>query len=220
MTDTGFLQAVGIAVANPLPVSWLGRSDAPSSLPAWANIDPLTSTQNQNLLSQLGYDKSGWDYRLIGPQNQLGRYQFSTQVLENYGLLAAGSNKHYGTACVNYQTCWRPITIRNTNSYANYIYNITSLSGFLSSPVSQDHLAYQMIYDTYRNLYGINAIVSTDSADIAAGMIYVGWDLGVGTTPSYGNPTGTGAYAWRYSGQGAGVNSFNSGRYTVVMLSQ
>jgi len=220
MTDAGFLQAAGVAVANPLPVSWMGRPDAPSSLPAWANIDPLTSTQNQSLLAQIGYDKSAWNYKLIGSQNQLGRYQFSTHLLENYGLLAVGSNAHYGTNCVNFQTCWRPVTIRNTNSYANYIYNITNLTGFLNSPVSQDHLAYQVIYDTYRNLLGINAIVDSDPPDIVAGMIYVGWELGVGTTPYYGNTTGTGAYAWRYSGQGNGVNAFNSGRYAVIMMGQ
>jgi len=220
MADLGFLQAAGIPVPTPLPVSWLGRADAPFSLPSWATIDLLSADQNRNLLSQIGYDKSTWNYKLIGPQNQLGRYQFSTQVLENYGLLAPGSNKAYGTACVNYQTCWRPVTIRNTNSYANYIYNITSLNGFLNSPASQDHLAYQILYDTYRSLLSVSAITNADSTDIVAGMLYVGWDLGAGATPTYDNPTGTGAYAWRYSGQGIGVNSFNSGRYSIVMLGQ
>lgn len=216
MIDVGFQQASGHAVVTPLPISWIGRPDAPLSLPAWANIDRLSSAQNTNLLAQIGYDKSTWDYTLIGSNNRVGRYQISTQLLEHYGLLAAGSNKYYGINCINYQKCWRPATIRNTNSYADYIYNITSLSGFLTSPASQDHLAYQILYDTYRTLTGVDAILESDSIDIVAGMIYVGWELGAGTQPSYGNPIGTGAYAWRYSGQDNGINAFNSGRYAVL----
>ncbi len=218
MADIGFIQAAGIAVVNPLPVSWTGRVDAPSNAPAWADTDQLTSAQNKNLLAQIAYDKSNWDYAKVGASNQLGRYQFTTQQLEDYGLLAAGSNGYFGTNCVNYKTCWKPVTIRSTNSYSNYNYNVTSQYDFLTNTASQDHLAYQFIYDIYRGLSDINAILSTDSIDIIAGMIYVGWDLGIGTMPSQGNPLGTGAYAWRYSGIGNGVSPFNSGRYTVLML--
>ncbi|HET8688726.1 MAG TPA: hypothetical protein VFM18_19085 [Methanosarcina sp.] len=218
MADIGFIQAAGIAVANPLPVSWIGRPTAPSAAPAWANTDQLTSAQNRNLLAQIGYDKSGWNYSLIGTNNAVGRYQFSTQQLENYGILASGSNSQFGFNCVNYKTCWKSATIRSSNSYSNFNYNVSSLAEFLSNTASQDHLAYQLIYDIYRGLADINAILSTDTADTIAGMIYVGWDLGIGTMPSQGNPNGTGAYAWRFAGIGNGVTPFNSGRYSVLML--
>jgi hypothetical protein len=218
--NIGPQQASLQGIQTPLPLSWLGRADAPPTLPASADIYRLSNTQVQNLLAQIGYDKSQWDYSMIGASNQLGRYQFSTQTLENYGLLAAGSNLAYGTDSVNYKTCWRPVTVKGSNSYSNYNYNITSLSGFLTTVASQEHLAYQLIYDTYNALVSNGSILSTDSEDVVAGMIYVGWELGTGSQPTYANASGTGAYAWRYFGVGAGANAYNSGRYSIAFLSQ
>ena len=218
--DIGIQQATGRSISTPLPLSWLGRPDAPMT-PIITDIPQFTVANIKNLQAQIGYDLSQWDYSKIGTDNALGRYQFSTTLLESYGLLAVGSNEHYSTDCVNYRTCWRAVVIRkNSNSYANYIYNVSSLTDFLSSTASQEHLAYQVILDTYIDLLTINAIQATDTADIIAGMIYVGWTLGVGIRPSAEHITGTGAYAWRYSGIGNGSNAFNSGRYAITILSQ
>lgn len=218
--DVGIKNSQSVAVVNPLPISWLGRSDAPMGFPSWANIDRLSYTQIQNLVAQVGYDKSAWDYTLVGANNQLGRYQFSTKTLESYGLLAPGSNQAYGTDCINYQSCWRPITVKSVNSNSSYNYNVTSQQGFLTSKASQDHLAYQAVYDLYTALLRNTAITDTDTDDVVAGMIYVGWNLGVGTQPTPTNLSGTGAYAWRYFGTGDGVQPFNSGRYAITILSQ
>jgi hypothetical protein len=220
LQNIGPQQASSQGIQTPLPISWLGRADAPATLPASADIYRLSNTQLQNLLAQIGYDQSRWDYTMIGTDNCLGRYQFTTQTLEKYGLLASGSNAAYGTDCINYKTCWRPITIKGSNSYSSYNYNVTSLSTFLASIASQEHLAYQIVYDTYNSLVSNGSIKSSDAEDIVAGMIYVGWTLGVGAQPTYTNASGTGAYAWRYSGVGKGVNSYNSGRYAIVFLSQ
>ena len=142
-------------------------------------------------------------------------------TLEDYGLLAVGSNATYGTDSVNRRTCWRSVTIRrNTNGYSNYLYNTTRLSDFLSNQVAQEHLAYQRLYDLYNDLTNVGAILSTDTTETVAGMIYVGWVLGVGTSATNSNPAGTGAWGWRYSGIGSGVNSYNAGRYAITVLSQ
>lgn len=219
--DTGINSASGQRVPTPLPVNWLGRPDAPSKMPDWASIFQLTTAETQNLLAQIGYDKSQWNYSKIGAGNALGRYQITPTTLENYGLLARGSNAAYGQDCVNYLNAWRPVTIRkNNNSYANYIYNVTSLSQFLGSQVSQDQLGYQILLDLYTGLKQINAVLTTDTADMVAGMIYVAWDLGVGTSPTTADPAGTGAYAWRFYNQGTGAAAYNSGRYAVTILSQ
>lgn len=218
LQNIGPQQASTQGIQTPLPISWLGRADAPPTLPASADIYRLTGTEVQNLLAQIGYDQSQWDYSKIGTNNQLGRYQFTTQTLENYGLLAAGSNSHYGTDCINYKNCWRPITIKGSNSYSSYNYNVTSLSAFLSSVAGQEHLAYQIVYDTYNKLVKNGSIQDADTADVVAGMIYVGWTLGPGVTPTNTNISGTGAYAWRYSGVGDGANSYNSGRYALGVL--
>ena len=218
--DAGILSSVGLSINNPLPQSWLGLTAAPPLPPAWANIGVLTSTQVRNLLAQLGYDQSGWNYNKIGTNNELGRYQFTTTVLEGYGILATGSNKEYGTECVNYQHCWQPTYINNgINVYENYFYNVGNITSFLTNTIAQEHLAYQRIVDTYLTALNINVIQASDTTDVIAGMIYVCWTLGIGTAPTSANPVGTGAWAWRYYAVGNGANSFNSGRYAITVLS-
>jgi hypothetical protein len=219
--DPGIQAASKHAIDNPLPLSWLGRPDMPPALPAYANIEKLSAVQVRNLQAQIGYTQSVWNYKLIGGDNQLGRYQFTTDTLESYGILAAGSNQAYDTDCVNYKNCWRTVTIKKTtNGYANYLYDNKTLNDFLSNTSAQEYLAYQVIYDLYNNLSKIEAIQDTDSSDVIAGMISVAWVLGVGTTPTFAHTSGTGAYAWRYHNVGAGEIPYNQGRYTMAVLSQ
>ena len=219
--DVGIQSALGLPIANPLPSSWLGRADAPSVVPSWANIGVLTGTQIRSLLAQIGYDLSAWNYSLVGANNQLGRYQINTSTLELYGLLAPGSNANFGTDCVNYKICWRPTVVNNgINVYQNYFYNITSIQQFFTVTQAQDHLAYQILADLYAAAINAEVIYPTDSADTVAGMLYVCWTLGVGTSASLNTPGGTGAWAWRNLNFGInGTSSFNSGRYAATVLS-
>ena len=220
MADLGIRNSAGGVVSTPLPQAWLGRVDAPLPLPNHVTIGPLSSRQVWLLEAQIGYNASGWDYKKIGAKNTLGRYQFNTQLLEDYGLLAAGSNAAYGTDCVNYRHCWQPTYIKKTsNSFENYFYNVDSLNLFLSGAAAQDHLAYQVLSDCYLGLLQNGAILETDSLDVKAGMIYVAWTLGVGSAPIGQNVSGFGAYAWRHFNIGNGTDSFNSGRYAVSTLS-
>lgn len=219
--DIGIKSSIGKPIANPLPKSWLGLSSAPPGTPSWATVGPLSSTQTTNLQAQIAYDLSKWDYTKIGNNNQLGRYQFNSLLLESYGLIAAGSNKAYGSNCINYQYCWRPVYLSNeVYQYENYFYNTTSLDSFLSNNIAQEHLAYQRLVDLYVGLSAIDAILPSDATDIVAGMIYVAWILGVGSTPDKINPTGTGAYSWRYYGTNDAGAIFNSGRYAITVLGQ
>lgn len=208
--DTGILAARGTPIPNPLPISWLGLISAPLPPPAWAKIGNLSSIEIRNLQAQIGYNQSNWNYNLIGNNNELGRYQFETTLLESYGLLAPGSNIAHGTYCINYRNCWRPTYINSgQNTYTNYFYNVSSAIEFLNSIPSQDHLAYQYMSDLYVKLTDNKSIVPADTNDIVAGMIYVGWILGV-----------SGAYQWRYNNTGSGAIPFASGRYSIVVLSQ
>lgn len=219
--DIGIDNAKFTPITTPLPPSWLGRSDTPTTPPYWANIDMLSNVQVRNLQAQIAYDQSQWNYSKVGAQNQLGRYQFTTQQLENYGLLATGSNNAYGTNCVNYRLCWRQTTVRNsTNSYSNYLYNVKTVNEFLTSTPSQEHLAYQALFDNFTTLKRNNAILPDDTPDTVAGMMYVAWVLGPGAPPTYQNSAGTGAYAWRFANTGLGAQAFNAGRYAITVLSQ
>jgi hypothetical protein len=220
--DIGIEQAATRPILNPLPLSWLGLAVAPPLPPDWASIGALTSIQIRNLLAQIAYDLSEWDYKKIGTENQLGRYQFSSAALEEYGILAAGSTDAYPDGeAVNYRQCWTPVTIRkNTNSYANYNYNLTTLSEFLNSTTAQEHLAYQLVYDFYNSLNDNGGILATDTTDVIAGMIYVAWTLDAENNIIRPNSDTSRAYTWRYSGLGNGVDSFNSGRYAITILSQ
>ena len=207
--DLGIIQATGQGVINPLPPAWVNLPKAPPGLPSWANFGRLTATEIQNLLAQIAYEQSQWNYAAIGTDHQLGRYQFTAPILEYYGLLLPGSNEAYGTACVNHRQCWTPAYVRSTtSSYANYLYNTLSLGDFLVNVAAQEHLAYQRLYDLYVALTKNNGITDADADDVVAGMLNVAWNLGADA-----------AALWRLSGNAPGAQSFNSGRYAIVVLS-
>jgi len=207
--DTGIIQSAGQPVANPLPVIWLKLPTAPLTLPDWAKFGRLSAKEIYNLLAQIGYDQSQWNYYAVGSDNQLGRYQFTAQTLESYGLLLPGSVAAYGSACVNHRQCWTPAYVRSaTSSYANYLYSTLSLWDFLSNQAAQDHLAYQVLYDLYVELSKTDGILDADGADVVAGMLSVAWTLGT-----------SGATTWRQTGAGSGIPAFNSGRYAITVLS-
>jgi hypothetical protein len=214
--DAGIQQANRQAPPNPLPVSWLGRADSPSARPDWAIVPALTAIQQQNLLGQMSYVISEWDYKKIGANNELGRYQFNSVTLEQYGLIVTGSNNSYGTDSVNYQHCWRPAV----NTYAEYLVDMNSLIDFISSSAAQEGLANQLLADLYNSAVRINAIQGNDSAETVAGMLYVCWQLGVGSPANSANPSGTGAWSWRYFNVGTGAPFYNAGRYAVAVLSK
>jgi hypothetical protein len=214
--DAGILQAGRLTPTTPLPTAWLGRADAPTARPDWAIISQLTAIQQENLLAQMAYSISGWDYAKIGANNELGRYQISPTTLETYGLIVPGSVESYGTDAVNYQHCWRPVA----NTYAEYLGEVNSSIDFLTNKASQEDLANQIIADLYDDAVRINAIQGNDAPDVVAGMIYVCWHLGVGSAANSVNPNGTGAWAWRYFNTGNGANYYNSGRYAVAVLSK
>lgn len=218
--DAGIKLVMGIPVSDPLPSSWLGKRDAPPGVPMWALIPGLSTTQIRNLIAQIGYNKSQWDYSKVGNDNRLGRYQFASDVLEGYGLLVPGANAEYGSDCVNYSHCWSPQYVRRAStSYSSYMYNTTSLSGFLTNTIAQEHLAYQYLYDLYTNMTKIRAITLDDNPETLGGMLYVGWELGSGTAITHESSIGAGAYAWRYSGAGNGSAAFVAGKYATGALS-
>jgi len=216
MTDVGIQRASRRAVDQPLPVAWLGKSAMPRPVPDWAAIPALSSIQQRNLAAQLAYALSGWNYDTIGADNQLGMYQFSAGLLEQYGLLVPGSTQAYGTAAVNYRHCWRSTLAAETD----YDFLVSSCTDFLDNRIAQDYLAYRVLEDTYTALTKNTAILGTDSVEIVAGMLAVAWHTGAGARPTVNNPVGTGAYAWRYAGVGTADVYYAQGRYSVAVLSR
>lgn len=213
--DAGIVQASRVLPTNPLPVSWLGRPDAPIACPDWAVIPVLTATQQRNLLAQIAYDFSGWDYKKIGANNELGRYQFNVQTLESYGLLTPDSYISYGIDAVNYQHCWRA----PFSTYADYLSEVTNINDFLTNTSAQELLAYQRLLDLYNSSLKVGTIRKNDTADVVVGMLYTAWVLSPGTAPTKNNTTGTGAYAWRNHNIGTGNVVYTSGRYSATVLS-
>lgn len=216
MADVGIQRASRRAVENPLPISWLGKSLAPRPVPDWANISGLSAIQQRNLLAQLAYNLSEWNYDKIGANNELGMYQFTNQQLENYGLLVPGSTQAYGTEAVNYRHCWRSTLAEETD----YDFLVTSCTDFLNNNTAQDYLAYRVLQDLHADLTKNTAILGTDSAETVAGMLVVAWYTGAGARPTANNSLGTGAYAWRYSGAGTADAYYAQGRYSVAVLSR
>ena len=197
MSDLGIISARGVSVQTPLPVGWLGRPDAPLSVPVTYQNPVLTYSQVQCLVAQIGFDKSQWNYSLIDG-NSLGRYQFSADVLESYGFLIGTAVLNYGQAAVFKRACWVP---------TNYSYGVSSMQGFLAGTAAQDHLIYQILFDTYAGLVKNGGIRAADSTDVCSGMMYAGLNLGI-----------VNAQIWRTSGIGNGIAPFNSGRYAITVL--
>jgi hypothetical protein len=156
--DVGIQQATRIAPPDPLPISWLGRSDVPPACPDWSVIAQLSAVQQRNLLAQIAYVTSDWDYAKIGNNNQLGRYQVSTQTLEDYGILTKDSNKSYGIDCVNYQHCWRA----PAGTYAEYQTEVLNINDFLTNSSAQELLSYQRLIDLYSGCIKIGVIKTND----------------------------------------------------------
>lgn len=214
--NLGIQHAGRLAPKTPLPLGWLGRAEAPLARPDWASITGLTAIQHKNLLAQIAYDLSAWEYDKIGINNELGRYQFTPSRLEGYNLLTAGSVANYGTDAVNYRHTWR----QSNNTYANYLSDIGGAQEFLTNQTAQELLAYQFVLDLYNEATRINVIQTADTTDIVAGMLYVSWVLGVGSVVTPANPTGTGAFAWRHFNVGTGADYYNAGRYAIAVLSK
>jgi len=220
-TSLGITQAATVSLSGTLPKGRLGLTTAPTAPNQTLAIDRFSTINLRCLAAQIGYNASGWDYTKISSKFLIGSYQVGAQTLENYGFLVPGSAKIYGADAVNRNFNWQPITVRkNTSSYSTYNTKIGSLKDFLSTPGFQDALAYQILHDTYYALYQSNAITDSDPTDVIAGMMYVAWVLGVGSTPTNATPNGTGAWAWRFHNMGNAANYYNLGRYTVTVLSQ
>ncbi len=216
MADIGIQRAARRAVDSALPIAWLGQTDMPKAVPDWANVPQLNSVQHRNLLAQLAYNISQWNYTLIGTDNELGMYQFTASTLEQYGLLVPDSVDAYGSDAVNYRHCWRSTLGVDTE----YDFAIASCTEFLSNSIAQDFLAYQVLEDLYDSAVKNTTILATDNAETCAGMLAVCWYLGAGSRPSAASSTGTGAYAWRYHGVGTADTYFARGRYSVAVLSR
>lgn len=216
MTDVGIQRASRRAPDQPLPVSWLGKANMPRPVPDWATIPALSSIQQRNLVAQLAYSQSSWDYNKIGSDNQLGMYQFLAVTLEQYGLLVPGSTQAYDTEAVNYRHCWRSTLVEETD----YNFSVSSCTDFLDNAIAQDYLAYKVLQDIYTALTKNTAVLGTDSAEVVAGMMAVAWYIGAGSRPTQNNPVGTGAYAWRYAGVGTADVYYVQGRYSVTVLSR
>ncbi len=216
MADIGIQRAARRAVSRALPISWLGQELMPRAVPDWATIKQLTSVQHKNLVAQLAYAISGWNYTLIGTNNELGMYQITAATLEDYGLLAPGSVASYGTEAVNYRHCWRA-TLTDAEEYN---FTVSSCTDFLNNRIAQDYLAYRIIEDLYSMMIKNTAVLANDSAEVTAGMLAVAWYVGTGTRPTAANINGTGAYAWRYAGVGTADDYYAQGRYSVAVLSR
>jgi hypothetical protein len=218
--DTGQRAAQAQAIQKPLPVSWLGRVDAPLYPPNQTTLSLLTNQHIRTLQAQIAYDLSSWDSSHISLGYRLGKYQIFPKTLSDFGLIIPGAYEAHGADCVNYPRFWQSTTVTIPSSFVTFVYNVTDINSFFADSAAQDHLALQMIYQLYNSLKLNGAIQSTDTADVVAGMLYVGWTLGAGVAKTANDRSGTGAYAWRYSGIGDGINSYNSGRYAVTVLSQ
>lgn len=216
--DIGITNSIGTGVLSPVPSAWLLKPTAPAIPPGWLLISGFSGEQMQALAAQLSYSNSQWDYGKIGSNNELGAYQFTASILEQYNLLLAGSVAAYGNQAVNRPNAWAGNA--NSTQFLSDARNshkapINNIQEFLANKKAQDNLAYRRIFDLYNQLVKTAAVKTTDTADIISGMIFVAWAIGAGNGATPTSQIGSGAWAWRYSNYSPVTSNLQSNIATV-----
>lgn len=198
MADLGILNSVGKSVTYPVPVSWLGKPDAPTHRGLFGNF---TDTQINNMLAQLAYSCSQWNSKAFDlTKYTLGKYAVTSTQLAQYGYLNSKFVTSHGANSFTYAIAWT-----NTDG-------LSDAAQFLLSPITQDTLAFWLMQTNYNDLLASGGIIADDSASVVAGMLFVAHYLS----------SAQAAQQWRAVGStdNRTYDFYNAGRYAIEVISQ
>jgi hypothetical protein len=197
-TDPGPQAAQNAGVKNPVNKSYLNRADSPSPT---EGVGPLTPEQTKALITQIGWNESGWKYNIENQYNYLGKYQTGAAVLVDQGYIKRDAYQLYGNKAVNYPTSWIGKD------------GISSKETYLNSGGVQEKVMLTLLKSNYSTLIRTGAIKEGDDQCAIAGMLAASHLIGAG-----------GAKKWRQTGGGQDANGttgtvyYNMGRYAVDVL--
>lgn len=198
MADIGILNAVGKSVSLPIPMSWLGRADAPMHR---GTFGTFTDVQINNMMAQLAYSCSQWNTKSFDlTKYVLGKYSVTSAQLAQYGYLNSNFVQSHGPSSFTYSIAWTGQD------------GLADAAQFLLSSTTQDTLAYWLMQTNYNNLLALGGITADDSASVIAGMLFVAHLLGSADL----------AKQWRQVGStnNQTYDFYNAGRYAIEVVSQ
>ena len=197
-TGAGPKAAQGVGVKNPVNKSYVNRTDNPAPP---GGVGPMNPTQTKALMTQLGWNESGFKYNIANQYNYLGKYQTGAAVLTDQGYIKRDAYALYGNKAVNYPSSW---TGKD---------GIATKDMYLNSAATQEKVMYNLLQSNYKTLVRIGAISPGDDLCTVSGMLAASHLIGAG-----------GAKTWRNTGGGqdangtTGTSYFNMGRYAVDVL--
>jgi hypothetical protein len=198
-TGAGPTAAQKQGVHNPVNKSYINRTDNPAPP---GGVGPLNPAQTKALMTQLGWNESGFRYNIANQYNYLGKYQTGAAVLADQGYIKRDAYALYGNKAVDHVSSW---TGKD---------GITSKDMYLNSAATQEKVMYNLLQSNYKTLVKIGAISPADDLCTVSGMLAASHLIGAG-----------GAKTWRNTGGGQDANGttgtmyFNMGRYAVDVLS-
>lgn len=123
---------------------------------------------------QIGYSESRSDYTAVGIQNQLGKYQFDTDTLVEYGYIHA----EYLKTFTQFDHNGVKGAVKQLTSWTNRD-GIKDIGSFLKATALQETLMYQRLTSLYTLLYNNQAITDIDGVSTKMGMLYAAHRNGI-----------------------------------------
>jgi len=190
--------AAGKPVKNPVKPNYLKRSD---NYDPPSGIGPLTPLQTKALMTQLGWNESGFKYDIKNQYWYIGKYQFGAAALVDQGYIKLDAYKLSGNKSVSIANSWTGKD--GIKSYEDW---------FTNGPV-QEKAMHELLRRNYSTLKRIGAVSDSDDICAVAGMLAASHLIGAG-----------GAKTWRNTSAGGDANGttgttyYNMGRYAVDVL--
>ena len=195
----------GFAFTQQVPKSYLISVLNPDSI---GGIGRLSKLHVRAINTVLAKQLSGISYAFINPNNYMGKYQMSPEILTSLGYIKQKFLDTYGSYAVHKDDAW---TGKD---------GISSLNAWFNSSGVQEKAMYTMMSNNYVTLSSNDGIKSDDSLCTIAGMLCVAHILG----PDLGTTSSPGARLWRDTGGGTdkngnlGTTFFSLGRYAIDVL--
>lgn len=160
----------------PKPAASLLITETDILIQAWpvSAISDFTAGQTRAVLAQAS--------RIFAPNNlytsqdsqgRVGKYQFSSQVLEALGYLKTGS-----VTLVKNQPGANALAINTGSNWAG-LYQINSITDWFNSPGIQERAAVDLYQHNLKKLNAVSSLISSLDLNVRSGLLLVAHIAGV-----------------------------------------
>jgi hypothetical protein len=164
---------------NPIQVNAYSTSDS-------EKLKPLTSDNYNSLADNIGKQLSNNDYKKVGTNNELGKYQINVS-----DLILLGYVKNPSSRVANPD-------ILNDNSFWVGKDGINSKNSFLNSNIVQDKVMLELTKKNYDTLVRLGKISDKDDVAVVAGLLASAHVVGAKNADKLDKKTADGKTAREY----------------------